>query len=92
MRRQRSTAARAVRNYFMSLVKELLLPDFIKSPPYRLYIIVFVGDIRVLHVSPEANSIGEFLPHALILPYGLTALLDEWLNAVFLNLLLAIKA
>ena len=46
----------------------------------------------MLHVSPEANNIGELLPHSLILPYRLTALLNERLNAVLLNLLLAVKS
>ncbi len=88
---QRGATARAVRYYLVALVQEALLPDFVQCPPYGLDVVVFVGDIWVLHVSPEANYIGEFLPHALVLPYGLTALLDKWLNAVFLDLLFAVQ-
>ena len=89
---QRRTAARAIRHNLVSLVKQPFLPDFVKSPPYRLDIIILISNIRVLHVSPEAYHIGEFLPHALVLPNGLTALLDKRLNAVLLNLLLAVQS
>ena len=46
----------------------------------------------MLHIRPEADNIGELLPHPLVLPDGLTAFLDEWLDAVLLDLLLAVDA
>ena len=89
---QRSATARAIRYNLVALVQQALLPDFVQCPPYRLNIIIFVGNIWMLHICPEAYYIGEFLPHALVLPNRLTALLNKWLNAVLLNLLLAIQA
>ena len=89
---QRSTTARAIRYNLVALVQQALLPDFVQCPPYRLNIIIFIGNIWMLHIRPEAYYIGEFLPHALVLPNRLTAFLDKWLNAVPLNLLFAIQA
>ena len=92
VRGKRRTAAWAVRNNLMSFVKESLVPDFLERPPLGFNEVIFVGDVRMLHVSPEAYNVGKFFPHALVLPNGLTAFFDERLNAVFFNLLLAIDA
>ena len=43
----------------------------------------------MIHIRPETDDAAELLPHSLILPNGLAALLDKWLNAIFLNLFLA---
>ena len=51
-----------------------------------------ISYIWVVHVSPEANLAGEFLPHALVLPNGFLTLTDEWLDAVLLDLLLTVDA
>ena len=90
--RQRGAAARAVRNDLMALVEQALLPDFLECPPFGFNEVIFVGDVGMFHISPEANHIREFFPHALVLPNGFTALLDERLDAVFFNLFLAIDA
>ena len=50
-----------------------------------------IGDIWVVHVGPEADRAGEILPHALIFPYAFLALVDERLQSVFFDLLLAVK-
>ena len=89
---QRRAAARAVRYDLVALVEQALVPDFLQCPPFGLDKIIFIGDIRMLHIRPETDDIGELLPHALVLPDRLTALADERLHAVFLNLLLAIES
>ena len=92
MRGERCAAARAVRNDLVALIEQALLPDLLECPPLRLDEVVLIRDVGVLHVGPETNDIGELLPHALVLPDGLTALLDERLDAVRLDLLLAVDA
>ena len=51
-----------------------------------------IGNIRIVHVSPEANGAGEFLPHAFVFPDTLFTVLDERLQTILLDLLLAIQA
>ena len=92
MRGERCAAARAVRNDLVAFIEQALLPDFLECPPLRLDEVVLIRDVGVLHVGPETDDIGELLPHALVLPDGLTALLDERLDAVRLDLLLAVDA
>ena len=89
---QGCAATGAVRHHLVALVEEALLPDLLQCPPLGLDEVILIGDVGVVHVSPEANYIGELLPHALVLPDRLPALLDERLDAVFLNLLLAVDA
>ena len=62
-----------------------------KRPPLRLYIIVVVGDVRVVHVDPVTHAVGHFFPFALILPYGLLALFYERLYPVAFYLLFAVQ-
>ena len=45
----------------------------------------------MVHVCPEADSVGECSPHALVLPHGFLALLDERLDAVFFNIFLVLE-
>ena len=92
MRGKRRAAARAVGHDLVALVEQALIPDLLQCPPLGLDEVVLIGNIGMVHVSPETDDIGELLPHSLVLPHGLTTLFDEWLNAVFLNLLLAIDA
>ena len=51
-----------------------------------------IGNIRIVHICPEANGAGEFLPHAFVFPDTLFTVLDERLKAILLDLLLAIQA
>ena len=46
--------------------------------------------IGVIHIRPEADGAGEILPHALILPDTLFTMLNERLQAILLDLLLAV--
>ena len=90
VRRKRRAAARAVRHDLVPLVKKTAVPDLLERPPFRLDEIVLVSDVRMLHIGPEADDIGELLPHALVLPDRFAALLDERLHAVLLDLVLAV--
>ena len=44
----------------------------------------------MLHVGPEADLSGELLPHALVLPDGLLALLDKGLQTIVHDLFLLV--
>ena len=85
-------ASRTVRNDLEALVEKALLPDLLKRPPLGLDEIIVVGDIRIIHIRPETDGGGEILPHALVFPDALLAVLDERLQAVLLDLLLAVQA
>lgn len=88
---QRGSAARAVRNDLEALVQKSLIPDGLQSPPFGLDEVVIVGNIRVIHVSPETNGTGEIFPHSLVFPDALFTFVDERCQTVFLDLLLAIQ-
>ena len=88
---QRRAAARAVRDNFVSLIQQPLLPDFLQAPPFGFDVVILIGDIRMLHVHPVADLIAHDLPVMQVLPDGLLAFLDERLDAVLLNLRLAVQ-
>ena len=92
MRGERRAAARAVRDDLVPLIEQPLFPDLLQCPPLGLDKVVLVRDVGVFHIRPEPDDIGELLPHRLIRPDRFTALLDERLDAVVLDLLLAIDA
>ena len=46
----------------------------------------------MLHVSPEADSGREILPHSLVLPYTLLTFVNKRLQTVLLNLILSVQA
>ena len=91
MRRKRRAAARAVRHDLVPLVEQAALPDLLERPPFRLDEIVLIGDVRMFHIRPKTDDVGELLPHALVLPDRFAALLDERLHAVLLDLILAVE-
>ena len=85
-------AAGAVGDYLVALVEKALFVYGLQRPPLRLYIVVVIGDVWVIHIRPEAHAVGHYLPLALVLPYGFLALLDEGDNAVLLYLLFSVEA
>ena len=85
-------AAGAVGNDLVALVQQALLADLLEAPPLGFDVVVLIGDVGILHVAPEADAVGHLLPHALVLPHGFLALPDEGLQAVLLDLLLAVQA
>ena len=92
VRGQRGSAAGAVGHYLEALVQKSLLPDLLQRPPLGLNEVIVIGHIGILHVRPEADLVGEILPHALVLPDIFLAQVNEGGNAVLLDLLLAIDA
>ena len=54
--------------------------------------VVIIGHVGVIHVGPEADLAGELLPHALVFPDGFLAFLNEGLDAVGLDPVLAFDA
>ena len=92
LRRERGAAARAVGHYLEALIEQALVPNLLERPPLRLDKGVVIGDVGVLHIGPEADLAGEILPHTLVFPYALLALLDKGLKTVFLYPLLALDA
>ena len=90
MGRQRCPAARAVGHDFKPFVQQLPLPDFRQRPPFGLDIIIFIGDVRVIHIRPESDGAGEIFPHPLIFPDAFSALFDKGFDPVSLNLVFSI--
>ena len=76
----------------MTLVEQTFIPDLSERPPDRLNIVVMVGDVRVLHIRPEADAVAHDLPVALVGEDAVLTLLDEILDAVLLDLRLAAYA
>ena len=89
---QRGAAARAVGNHLKALVQKTLVPNLLKSPPLGLDKAVVIGYIGIVHISPEANGVGEILPHALVLPDAFLTFFDKRLQTILLNLLLAVQS
>ena len=89
---QRGAAARTVGNHLKALVQKALVPNLLKSPPLGLDKAVVIGYIGIVHIGPESNGVGEILPHALVLPDAFLTFLDERLQTVLLNLLLAVQS
>ena len=91
MRGQRRAAARAVWYDLVTLVDQPHLVQLLQTPPDRLDVVVVIGHVRMLHVHPVAHAVGHAFPLALVLPDALLALLDERLDAVALDVLLAVQ-
>ena len=89
---QRRAAARAVGHDLVALVEQALVRDGLQRPPDGLDVVVVVGDVGMLHVRPVADAVAHLLPLGLVLPDGFLALLDEGLDAVLLDLGLAVDA
>ena len=70
----------------------LHLVDLLQAPPLGLDVVIFIGDIGMLHVDPVADLLGHLFPLVQVLPHALFALADEGLDAVFLDLGLAVQA
>ena len=89
--RKRSTAARAVRNDLESFVQQAFFPDGFQCPPFRLDIVIIIGNIRIFHVSPETNRSGEIFPHAFVFPYTLFTFINERNQSIFFDLIFSVQ-
>ncbi|MPN06937.1 hypothetical protein SDC9_154194 [bioreactor metagenome] len=92
MARQRRAAARAIGNDLVPLVEQTLLVDGLQRPPDALDVVILIGDVGVFHIRPETDAVGHGFPFGLVFPDRLFAFLDERLDAVGFNLLLAVEA
>ena len=77
---------------FVVVVFAFLFVDLFEAPPLGFDVVILVGDIRVLHIRPITDALAHLLPLGLVFPDGLLALFDERLDAVFLDLRLAVQA
>ena len=89
---QGGTAPGAIGHHLVALVQQPLVRHPLQRPPHRFDILVGIGNIRIVHVGPEANPLGHPFPLALILPHRFLTFLNERLDAVSLDLLLAVQA
>ena len=92
MAADRGAAARAVRHDLVALIQQVLVPDLPQDPPHRLDVVVGEGVVRVVHVHPEADALGEALPLLEVGGDALLAQLVELGDAVGLDLPLAVDA
>jgi hypothetical protein len=76
----------------VALVEQALAEQLGQRPPDALDVAAVVGDVGVLEVHPEANALGEALPLVGVAKDGLDAALGEGLDAVVLDLGLAVDA
>ena len=88
---KRGTAARAVGNDLITFIEETFFPDLFQCPPLGLDEVVLVGNVGMLHISPETNGVGEILPHTFVFPYALFTVFDEGLHSVLLDLLFSVQ-
>ena len=88
---QRRSAAGTIRDDLEALIQQALFPDLLQCPPLGLNIIIFISDIRMLHICPKAYGTGEILPHPFILPDTFLTFFDKWLQSVRFNLIFSIK-
>ena len=86
------SAARAVRLDLVTFIDHILLEELVDDPPDRLNIIVVQGDVRVIHVRQIAGTFTHISPHIREGEYRFPALLIEFLDSVFLNVLLSAHA
>ena len=89
---QGGAAAGAIGDDLVALVDHALVGDLLQAPPHGLDIIIVIGDVGMLHIHPEAHALGHILPQMQVFPHAFLAFLDEGLDAVLLDLGLAIQA
>ena len=86
-----STAARAVGNNFVTFIKEAFVPDLFQCPPFGFDIFVMVSNIRMIHVSPETNTVTHGTPFFFVSPNAFFTFCDEGFYAVIFNLRFAVQ-
>ena len=89
MRTQAGHAAWAVGRAPHPLVEEAPVPERLEDPPAGFDVIVFQRDIGVVHVHPEADAVGHFLPLADVAEDAFAAFRVELFDAVLFDVALA---
>ena len=92
MGRERRTAARAIGNDLVPLIKKPLFVDLFQRPPLRFDIVVVISDVGIVHIAPIAHAVRHLLPFVRILPDGFFAFADERFDAVCLDLRLMVES
>ena len=88
---KRGAAARAVRHNLMALVQKALFIYGFERPPFGFYIVIFICNIRMLHIGPVTHAVAHLFPFGLVFPNGFLALGNERLHAVGFYLFFAVK-
>ena len=70
---QAGAVGRRIRLDGVALVQESLVVDILQEVPQGLDVAVVVGDVRVFHVHPVADALGERLPLLRVLHHLLAA-------------------
>ena len=91
VRRERRAAARAVRDHLVALVHQVLVPDLPERPPDRVDVARVERAVGVVEVEPEADALGEAIPVLEVGEDRLAALPVERLDAVGLDVRLALE-
>ena len=86
------SAARAIRKHLVTLVDHALLEELIQDPPDGFDVIVVQGDVRMIQVYQVAHAVAHLAPQALVGEDGFLALLVEFADAVFFDILLTGEA
>ena len=76
----------------MPLVQQPFAVELLQRPPLALDILIVVSYVGVVHIHPITEAVAHLFPLALVLPYGLLALLYKRLYAVTFDLRLAVYA
>ena len=90
MGRERGSASGTIGNDLKALIQKAFIPDLLQRPPFGFNKVIMIGYIRIVHICPEAYGTGKVLPHSLIFPNALLAFADKGIQAVLLDLLLAV--
>ncbi len=82
---QRRAAARAVRDDLQVLVKQTPIEKLLKLPPHRLHVGRVKRVVRVLHVGPVADALGQLLELVDVDEHRLLAQPGEFTDADLLD-------
>ena len=76
----------------MTLVKQPAVEQVLERPPDTFHEALMVSDIRILHVDPESQPLGEPFPLLRVAKYAFKALMNERFDTVAFDLLLGMDA
>ncbi len=76
----------------VALVEQAAVEEGLERPPDALDVALVIGDVGLVEVDPEAEAAGERLPLLCIAKDGFEAFAVELLDAVLLDLVLAMDA
>ncbi len=92
VRGERRAAARAVGDDLVALVEQVAVPHRLERPPDRLDVARVERVVRVVHVDPVADPLGQRAPVGQVLEHRLAALAVELGDPVALDVVLGLEA